>query len=104
MTPLHKKILERAQFDHQFVAKKFDQHGFSSSGGFSAAQRVSREENARLLPIISSLLEANQRLMYVLELIGCGDFRGDRYKCTCTRCKALTANADLLERIAGGGG
>lgn len=119
MIPLHKKILERAQLEPTsfWITKE--------------------QENARLLPIISSLLEANQRLVEALasiqseidrsknQCIGCANGNDlEEYDiCRCCwrvyinnqkyiiwdwiatedKLKVLIANADLLEKIAGGG-
>lgn len=79
MTPLHKKILEKAY------------------GGFWSDD---------FLPIISGLLEANQRLTEALEdecRCKADYIYGATVQTVCDACEVLTANADLLERIAGGG-
>jgi hypothetical protein len=92
VTPLHKKILEKCQV---IPDEEYDGGDVNFAQCVIAGNAGRGRENQKLLPIISSLLEQNERLTSALTEAcnGCVD-----------QSDAFNANAKELERLASGGG
>lgn len=121
MTPLHQKILEKCEKVTPFLE-------IETNGIVYANFNSVKEENTRLLPIISSLLEQNERLVEALRgavieannQLGmyCRSYKKEPFDTgilleihiheTIERLNKYdlvrTANAKDLERLASGGG
>ena len=86
MIPLHKKILEKCSFEDNALTDDYE---------WNAEILTARKISKKFIPIISSLLEQNERLTSALTEAcnGCVD-----------QSDAFNANAKELERLASGGG
>lgn len=101
MTSQSKRILEACEFDDMNVPIQEQRVRASVPDAQTLPSRRfgyrcgAKDENARLLPIIQALLEANEEMEMALNEAICGCYFETRS--TCNSCSALTKNRERME-------